>query len=469
MTIRSFILVLGLVATPALGQVIDDPGQLESDAWAFGLDTEVGILSFENQDGDGERFLSSTLAPSLERGLWSVGLRLRYRWNHRGVRDEDWDDSEDVLAILRYLQYGTWSETPVNVRVGDIDHTMIGHGQFFNRYRNTLSLDTPNTGIQYSRTSDDVSIQSLFGSISDPGVFGARVAFTPASLGLTTLKQEWEWGVTLAGDASDDARLENEFKNGLPFFRSDLPAGADSLGLGRAERGSPLTMLGFDAGFPVQTEALDNLFLYAELGNIFGFGSGLGIGARGVHEKENMRIRGWVEQRILGEGFFPSYFNSRYERDRLRSLSVTLADDTDHIAFTSKRNLLHARDRLEFGSYIGMDLRLSKYYRIRWSLEHSWNRAESGWFELDVRVSDPELPFQVRWVFDRVNMNSLNDIVNGPSENGLTRLEAAYQYRKYILVGFRYRQSFETVRVLGRIEGQEKRSRVEPAIIIRLQ
>jgi hypothetical protein len=66
-------------------------------------------------------------------------------------------------------------------------------------------------------------------------------------------------------------------------------------------------------------------------------------------------------------------------------------------------------------------------------------------------------------------MNGIGDIFGGDSEDGLHRLEFAWQAGRWVLLGFRYRQSFETIERLGRNIGQRKESRIEPAIIIRIE
>jgi len=449
-------------------QVTETQEDVQETSLSFGLDAEVGFLSFENEYGDGERFLSSVLAPTFERGLWSGGLRFRFRWNQRGLRDEDYDENADYLAILRFVQYSDKDEPGFYVRLGDIDRDQIGYGQFINQYRNTLSLDNPQTGMVLDRIEDRYKVESLFSSFATPSVFGARVGFKPFLEDSSATRQSVAFGITIAGDVSDEARLENPYRNGLPFFDGQAPIGADTLRLGSAVLESPLTMLGFDVSAPVFLGGIDELTAYAELGNIFGFGSGLGLGVEGVDRRGNWRIKGWLEQRLLGREYVPSYFNSIYERDRLRSTTVTLADGTEVDAINTKRNRLYRRDEVEFGSYLGMEVRYTRHYRVRWSLEHSWTRDQSGWFEFDIRISDPDLPFQLRYVFDQVNMDGLGDILNGPPENALHRLELAYLIRKHILVGFRFRQSFDTIENLGRTVGHRKQTHIEPAIIIRV-
>ncbi len=455
-------------ANPSFAQVVEDQVQLESEQFAFGMDTEVGILKFDNSNGKGERYLSSVLAPSFSFKEWQAGLRLRYRWNAKGLRDEDYDSSSDYLSILRFVQFSEKSEPGYYGRLGDMDDALIGYGQFVNRFRNTLSLNEPQTGIIFDYIGPTMKIEGLWSNLASPEVYAIRYAIQPYLDDSISTTQGLTMGMTLAGDLSEDARWENEHSNGLPFFLHEIPKGADSLGLGLAKKQGPLTMLSFDAGIPIGGTNLDLFEGYAELGNIFGLGSGLGLGLKAESKIKETRVAAWFEQRLLGREYLPSYFNSRYEVDRFKTTSVTLANGEEYEAINTKRNALKSRDKVEWGSYIGMEFRFKSKYRLKWSLEHSWSRKQSGWFKIDFLVADPNLPFQFRWVFDRVNMNSLNDIFYGADTDGLLRLEVAYLIKKHLLIGFQYRESFESVENLGKRIGQKKRISIQPSIIIRL-
>lgn len=462
-------LLAGIVGDKAsFSQVVGDPIRVRQSQFAFGMDTEVGVLRFENANGKGESYLSTVLAPIASYNNWSAGLRLRYRWNAKGLRDEDYDSSSDYLSILRFIQYSEKYEPGAYARLGDVDNALIGYGQFVNRFRNTLSLNEPQTGFVGDFVGETTRIEGMWSNLASPEVYALRYAIEPYRTDSLGARKGLTIGMTLAGDFSDDARWENQYANGLPFFLGEVPDGADSLGVGSGKRHAPLTMLSFDAGLPLGGTKLDLFEAYAELGNIFSLGSGLGLGLKAVHKFTNTRVSARLEQRLLGPEYLPSYFNSRYEYDRLSTTSVTLADGSEHDAVNSKRNELKGRTRTEFGSYIGMEFRFKSKYRLGWSLEHSWSRGDSGWFEIDFLVADPELPFQFRWVFDRVKLNSLNDILYGADANGLLRLEIAYKFKEHLLAGFRYQESFENVERLGKRIGQKKRISIQPSFIIRL-
>ena len=161
-----FVIILSLgSATAALSQVVDTPETLDLTALSFEMDTEIGLLSIDNSDGDGERYLSSVFAPVFSKGILSAGLRLRYRWNQNGVRDEDYDELADFMAMLRFLQYSEKDAVGSYIRVGDLDLAQIGYGQFVNKYRNTLSLDTPETGVLADYSTPALKFEGLFSNI----------------------------------------------------------------------------------------------------------------------------------------------------------------------------------------------------------------------------------------------------------------------------------------------------------------
>jgi len=457
-----------LLVMPSSGQVTEPPEDIQGNSVSFGLDTEVGVLKFENADGDGERYLSSVLAPTISKDIWSLGLRLRYRWNQQGMRDEDYDQARDYLAILRFVQMREKGDSAWYGRIGDIDRAEVGFGQFVNRYRNTPSLDEPTTGLILDYRTDGLQVEGMFSNIASPEVYALRGAMQPLSADSSSWWAPLWVGVSLAGDLSEEGRLESADGSGLPFFRQAPEVDLDSLGLTLEEKKAPLTMIGVDANYPLQSDRFEKLEVFSEWGAILGKGMGISVGSRAEWQRGPWRLKGWTEQRVLGPNYVPSYFNSRYEIDRFRTASVTLEDGTSIDAVNTKRNRLYENDGINLGGYMGMEIRYKRIYRVRWSLENSYTQKGRGWFELDVRVTDPELPFQVRWVFDRVNMDSLNDIIAGKSEDALIRLELAYKLKNFLLVGFRYRQSFDTIESLGRRIGRKKTSRIEPAIILRL-
>ena len=471
LTLRSLVwlVFIGFVCVPlAFSQVAVPPETIQNADFAFGMDTEVGILRFENSNGKNERYISSVLAPTLEYGDWRGGLRLRYRWNGKGLRDEDYDSTSDYLSILRFVQYREKDDQGYYGRLGDVDDADIGYGQFVNRFRNTLSLNEPQTGITFDYLSESFTFEGMWSNLAVPEVYAFRASTRPYREDTLASRKGLAIGITLAGDLSDDARWENSYTNGLPFFIGEAPKGADSLGIGLGEQHAPLTMLAFDAGLAIPGTELDSFEGYVELANIFGFGSGLGLGLEAEHQFPSMRVKSWFEQRLLGREYVPGYFNSRYEFDRIGTTKVTLANGIEYEAVNSKRNQLKSRDRVELGSFLGMEFRFKSKYRLKWSLENSWSRKGSGWFEIDFLVADPDLPFQFRYIFDRVNMGSFNDILYGPKENGLLRLEVAYMVKNHLLIGFQYRESFESVESLGRRIGQKKRISIQPSIIIRM-
>jgi hypothetical protein len=433
------------------------------------FDAEVGLLSFENLDGDRERFLSAVLLPSFRRGLWQGGARLKVRMNGGGIRREDYDSFADILSIARYIQY---AEKPLGQepgvarfgRLGELEEVRLGYGQVVGEYRNTISFDYPKVGIEGSFGTEKALVEGLLSSITHPELFGARGAYWPFLEKSGSRFREALVGATIAGDLSTDGRLVNELAPGVPYVMKGEGNAVASVVPGTSD--GALVIVSVDAGMPIRTAQTERLLAYAELAKIIGFGSGLAVGLNGTRAQEDLRMEGWFEMRLIGKRYIPNYFNSLYEIERVQSAGVS--DELGLTAFNSKRNALAGQDKVQFGTFIAFEASQRRRYRIRASFEEVWNKENGGWFHIDFRLRDRNLPYELRFMFDRINVGGLEDIWSGPSRNGIVRLELAYQFWEKLLLGFRIRQSFEPVEELGRLVGQTKQTRIEPNVVLRL-
>ena len=464
MKFRLLAAFLGLSALPAVAQ--------EAPTRSTDFDGEIGLLSFENQEGERERYFSAVLLPTFSRGPWAVGARIKMRVNQGGFRKEDYNSVADFLSIARFVQYGEHPETerrslPVHGRFGEVEGTTLGYGQLINEYRNTISVDNPRIGLEGSRGTTDAFMQGLFGSLTDPAVFGLRGAYWPFQNREGFRFREAVFGATLAGDLKEDGRYVNPDSPGTAFV-AENEVGNPLIGVVPGESDGALLIASVDAGLPIQVANFDEMLVYTEFAKILGHGSGLSLGLNGTRRRGGVLMEGWFEQRLIGKRYLPGYFNSLYEVERVQQRTVDFGDGTTIPAIQSKRNLLAGQDKVLFGSFVAASARMGRRYRFRTSFDRIWNQPASDWFHIDVRIDDPNLPYQIRFMFDRINMDRIEDIWNGPAENGIVRLELAYAFWEKLLLGFRFRQTFEPVERLGRLVGQDKQTRIEPNVVIRL-
>jgi hypothetical protein len=453
----------------ASAQVPDSTG---SEHLEIGFGAEVGLLSVRNADEEKETFFSAVLLPTFSKGNWTAGGRIKLRLNQGGLREEDYNDFVDILSMARFVQYGLEpvTETPESdlyVRGGELENVQLGYGQLIGEFRNTISVDRPQVGIAGSRSIDGRMFSGLLSSITRPGVFGLRHSFWPFSTKAGHRLEEALLGVTVAGDLNPDGFLVNPDEPGVPYVDEDSEQNP-LVAIVPGESAGTLVMASVDIGMPLHFDGIDDLLIYSELAKISGHGTGLSIGLKGVRKQGDIQMEGLLEQRLIGKEYLPNYFNSLYRAERVQTTSIDLGDGTTLPAFQSKRNLLAGQNETLIGTFIAFEAEVRGKYRVRTSFEEIWNKPKGGWFHLDVRVRDPALPYQIRFMFDRVNVGQLEDIWSGDSDDGILRLELAYAFWEKLMLGFRFRQSFEPVERLGRIVGQDKRTRIEPNIVIRL-
>jgi hypothetical protein len=448
------------------------PDSTGPERLVIGFGAEVGLLGTKNADGDKETYFSTVLLPTFSKGNWTAGGRIKLRLNQGGIREEDYNDFVDILSMARFVQYGIeplteLPESDLYVRAGELENVRLGYGQLIGEYRNTISVDHPQVGIAGSRSTNGRMFSGLMSSITQPGVFGLRHSFWPFSTKEGHRLKEALLGITVAGDLNPDGFLVNPDAAGVPYVDEESHQNP-LVAIVPGESAGTLVMASIDLGMPLHFDGFDDLLVYGELAKISGHGTGLSLGLKGVKKQGDIEMEGMLEQRLIGKEYLPNYFNSLYPAERVRTTSIDLGDGTSIPAFQSKRNLLAGQNETLIGTFIAFEAEVRGKYRFRTSFEEIWNKSNGGWFHMDVRVRDPALPYQVRFMFDRVNVGQLEDIWSGDSGDGILRLELAYAFWEKLMLGFRFRQSFEPVERLGRIVGQDKRTRIEPNIVIRL-
>ncbi len=457
--------VLLSLAAPTHAQVAfpDSTGPTVYD-FGVGFGIEVGLGRFENLAGERKTFFSNVLLPDFSYGPWTAGLMVKLRLNRDGFRDEDYDSTNDILSILRFVQYNEKDDPGYYARLGDLEDVRMGYGQIFNEYHNTVSLDDPKRGVIIDNNTGTFQFETTWSNLIAPEVFGLRGAYRPFLQTRTDRFQHLIFGVSLAGDFDDDGGFVNTASPGTVF----IPEQTVFAGLEAEDDGS-IVMVSLDAGLPIATSVTEELLAYTTFTKMMGYGSGLSFGLRGTRNLENGRLEGWLEQRILGKEYLPSYFDALYELERIREGSISDAGvefGDDVLILQSKRNRLAGIDDVRLGSHMAFSWRSRPTWRVQAHYDHIWNQAESGWLHVDVRARAPDLPYQIRFIFDRVNVGALDDIFSGPGRDMLLRLELAYQVWDYVMLGFKFKQSFESFEQGGRIVGQRKRTRVQPNFVL---
>jgi hypothetical protein len=451
-------------------RVAADTSQTGEVTFKYDVGAGFGLSRIENEEGERERFAVASLMPEFSYGKFGVGLliNLPFHIGLGGLRDEDFDQATDYLSWIRYVQYAEKRDLGFYGRFGGLDEAILGYGQHVNLYRNTISLDEPRRGIEADYDAGTFLVESVYSNVIGAEVMGVRGAYRPFRLEPASPYQHLTLGASLAGDLSSNGALVNPDRPGVPFFvPGTLPDVADSLGFSLGADDGKLFMVGVDAGMPVLGEPGRQLLAYTGLSKILGHGSGWSVGVQGLRSySRRTRVEGRIEQRLLGKEYLPSYFDALYEAQRFQEVGITLEDGREFSAVNTKRNILMAQQKVRLGSHVSVRWRYQGILRVQGSYEHLWNQKRSGWFHADARIRAAGLPFYFRFIFDRLNVGSAADIFHGSRRDALVRLEFAYQFWKYAMVGFGFRQSFEAVERNGVVVGREKRNRIDPRVML---
>ena len=432
----------------------------------FNVDAAAGSSQINSQGRGTTQFVTLGLMPEFHYRQLGIGLLLRLRVHPESgtLRDEDFDDFRDYLALLYFIQYGGEDEPGGYGRFGNIEEVSLGYGLFVDQYTNEVSLDHPMRGFMGGVDTDHLRIEGVYSDFVDPGVFGMHVAYLPFGVGNAPAVPRLTFGAGLAAELNDGAALVNPVTPGTPFVlgagsptggpAGDVPLGADD---------GPLYMVGVDAGIRwIGTEPL-TLLSFAEAATILEYGAGVSLGIRGRSQFGRTALQAQYVQRFLGKEFLPDYFNSTYEAERIRR--VTLPVDGGEIdALTTRRNRLAGRQRAALGFQARLEGEYADAFESTISYETIWGEPGSARFHFDLELHAPAIPVSVRLGYDRFDMETWRDVFTPSNENALYRLGVAVQVFAPLRLGAEFRQTYEPVYRNQRAVGQEKQNRAEPFV-----
>ena len=445
------------------------PDTEEVPVLEYDVAIDVGLSGIENKEGDREQFFATAVIPEFTYGKYNGSLLLRTHFNlkERSFRSEDYDSANDIISIIRHVQYAEKGDQGYYVRFGELEESTLGFGQFINLFHNSISLDNQKRGFEVNYRTEKYLLEGMYSNILDPEVFGLRGAYFPLAENPFSILQSIAVGASLAGDLSDKGTLINAELPGAPFTPEALPD-TSSLQTAQGVDDGRLFMGGLDVSLPVFVTNTSTGLTYAEISKIFGYGTGIGLGFKGTWQlPDNMRLEVQLEQRYLGKEYIANYFNTLYEAVRLQDISIPVEDtDTEVQALNTRRNQLTAETKGRLGSYITMGWRWTRAYRLRWSYEHDWNDKDNGWLHVDARVKSPELPVYFRLRFDRLKTEAQEDLASTAGNLNFFRFESAVRVVSFLMLGFGVRNSFEPDFIDGIPVGLKKTRRIEPKFIL---
>lgn len=371
---------------------------------AFGMTTGLGFTTI-----DGQLFYRVRAIPELRIGKVSAGLNVDLMWNSKDetVRPGDRYSGKRFERIIDHIGYGGPRDL-VEARVGAIQDYTLGHGFLMSRYSNQANEDYRKAGV-YGRVGFPLAGgQFMTSNLGRFEVYGLRGFVRPLSRMPLPILKNLEAGVSFMGDTDPDQNRSTD---------------------------DAISAWGLDAGLPIAKTAVFESDLYGDFGKINHHGNGGAAGISAKVQATNLFALGAkLEERFLGKGFIPHYFDGFYEVERFRDSSgVPLR----------KEFLLATVDTAgkngTFGELAGFFL---DKVTVSGSYEYYANLKHSGIVHLAAQAPKliPKTDFTL--AYDQKGIESSHDLFRA-NEQTLVTIEAGREVYPHFVVYLTYQRTFE--------------------------
>lgn len=319
----------------------------------FGFIVEDPIASVEPSLGLDFR----DLAPVELRIGAPVRLRMYDRDPEQGpvVRNTEWDEVGDYLAILQQLSYSgdyvfaEQGRATIDLRVGNLGRVHVGHGSLVHGYANSLDLDRRRTGIDLDARVEGALLEQtagaelafVVGDLAGQQIFGSRIGADWAGAGL---------GFSVFGDPLAPRSLVPQVAGGTALL-----VDAQNRLATQGQRGA--AALGLDFSYRWTDRWRYLVVPYLDLNVMPGLGRGMHLG---VDTEFTLGRRRAVRLGVVGEltvgsrGYDPTYFDVFYNAQRMQGQFVAYPGDLpggfSDVA-TSKYGFVLANDLHGAGGY----------------------------------------------------------------------------------------------------------------------
>lgn len=401
---------------------------------------------------DGEPFVSFRLQPSISFDKWTIGLdvNLDYDIKNGTIRKENYDEVNDFLSMVRFIQYGEKiTSEPFYARLGQLNTTIVGNGSIVYFYNNSPTFDNRRLGLNTQINFEYGGIDLLYGNFTNPGLVGGRVHFYPFTIIKNVdvpIIKDMQIGVTQIFDLDPNASIKTgiyDSTNKTILATQTVPT---------------ISVSGFDLTFPLISSELFSLKTYYDFATINGFGSGNALGiSTSVKVFELLRADARVERRINGKGYISSYFNALYEIER-----ININPTTNEV-----RSKIHTLSQQEADNGIFGDLMLnfSDIVRIYGSYQELDNTPNSGLMRIGVNILPSSQQFFIRGGIDKVNVNSLLNEIFETNDRTFIYAEGGIRLGGNLQFSLLYQKTFQAIRAEDNsIIGYDPQERFEPRI-----
>lgn len=331
-----------------------------SRGWEFGpfqvqLNASVGAAVL-----DGTTYQAYSIRPDIGIGKLGIGLDLPLYFDSQGnLREEDWDDADDILTKFYYVRWAR-PDDPFYVRAGALDDVTLGYGLIMRRYTNALEWpQVRRIGGRIKLSYRNFTLQTMFNDFSEldePGVIGGRLTYE------ANLKLPVVFGATVVHDGNQFLGAKDGDGDGVPdavdqfpdrndddhiswlrgtihdddiidqlIHSGDIPDINNRPPMIQEVDTADVTIWGVDVGVPVLRRETMSLWLYGQAAQIVDYGRGYTV--PGAQFRWGP-FRASAEYRIFEKEFTPDFFDMSYEVERVSI--ETGADETLYITKSSR-------------------------------------------------------------------------------------------------------------------------------------
>ncbi len=286
-------------------------------------------------------------------------------------RTADWDEWQDYLKILRYIQVGT-TEDKFYFSIGSNFAQTIGHGMILKRYVSNHDSTFSTLSTKVNWYSDYGGFEALLGDVARGNMFGG-LAFVKPFGGMDNYRaKSASFGYSFVADRNAPAALQYvDYYDMCDPVTGDCSVGQkpyDSTLVRRIDNDSKnrpiitdtefLYMQGIDFDFKLyKNEKVDiKTFLdYSWFKNDFvtgGFTTGF-LGRFNLDSKNQHAIRTQLEFRVHHDSYLPSFFDTFYDVERIEMMTNVFGKNSFQPDGRSKYwHLMHdSEDKWVFSFY----------------------------------------------------------------------------------------------------------------------
>lgn len=289
------------------------------------------------------------------------------------LRSEDWDEWQDYLRIIQYIEYGD-SEDNLYISLGSNFAQTLGHGTLMKNYIPNLDPTTSTLSARLNYYNDYVGFETIFGDIGRGNMFGGLFFVKPLSFFLKDYhSKSLSFGFSFLADRNAPTELGYVSYPGMPDPHTDdwdtMNTRLVAAGLAPRprridsdEHNRPIvdeTQFLYLMGLDVEFKLYKNDFVdiktfvdYSWMGSDMKRG-GVTVGLLNrfnLDKKRQHAMRFQLEYRYSQNGYLPSFFDTYYDVERYEMVS-NIFGATDFMPDGRSKYWHAQQNSMNFSSY----------------------------------------------------------------------------------------------------------------------